>query len=119
MLNHRPSRWLAPLALLAAVLAVTFVYAGSTSDEGGGDGGSTTTEEQREARGGETGTGGETDTGARTSTQRQKRTYTVRPGDTLAVIAERTGLTVEELLELNPEIDPNSLTVGEKIKLTE
>ena len=39
--------------------------------------------------------------------------------ETLALISERTGITVEELLELNPDIDPNSLTVGEKLKLTE
>ena len=43
----------------------------------------------------------------------------MKSGDTLALISERTGVTVEELQELNPDIDPNSLTVGEKIKLTE
>ena len=119
MTHHRPSRWLAPLALLVALVAVMYVYANSTGEGGGGDGGSPTAEEQGEARGGRTGTEGGTGTGARTSTQRQRRRYQVRPGDTLAVIAERTGVSVERLQELNPEIDPNSLTVGDKIKLTE
>ena len=119
MTHHRPSRWLAPLALLVALVAVMYVYANSTGDDGGGDGGSPASEEQREAQGGRTGTAAGTQTGGRTSTQRQRRRYTVRPGDTLAVIAERTGVSVERLQELNPDIDPNSLTVGDKIKLTE
>lgn len=114
------SRWLAPLALLASLLAVLLIISGSTSEEETESGSSPTTEERQEARG-ETGTGGGTGTGtqARTSTGSARRTYTVRPGDTLALIAERTGVTVEELQELNPEIDPNNLTVGEKIRLTE
>ena len=118
MRHHRPSRWLAPLALLAAVAAVAFVVSASTQEDGGG-GGSPTSEERGEATGARTGTDGGTGTGGRTSTQPQRRRYTVRPGDTLAVISERTGVPVERLQELNPDIDPNSLTVGQKIKLTE
>jgi LysM repeat protein len=111
------SRWLAPLALLASLLAVLLVVRGTTSDEGTDGGAQPTTEERREARG-ERGTN-PTATAARTSTGRQRRTYTVRPGDTLALIAERTGISVEELQELNPRVDPNNLTVGQKIRLTE
>lgn len=120
MRSNRPSRFLAPLALLAAVAAVLIVVTGSTSDsESGSDGGSRT-EERRETRTGRTSTEDEeTETNARTSTTPQRRSYTVRPGDTLGVISERTGVTVEELQELNPDIDANSLTVGDKIKLTE
>ncbi|MDQ3740721.1 MAG: LysM peptidoglycan-binding domain-containing protein [Actinomycetota bacterium] len=117
MKHHRPSRWLAPLALLAAMAAVLFVVSGSTSD-GGGDNG--TAEERQETAGADRRTStNRTETGPRTSTTRRRRTYTVRPGDTLGVISERTGLTVEELEELNPRIDPNSLNPGDKIKLTE
>ena len=112
------SRWLAPLALLASLLAVLIVISGSTGDEESGSDPSPTTEERREARQGSTGTEGSS-TGGRTSTTTRRRTYTVRPGDTLALISERTGVSVEELLELNDDIDPNSLTVGDKIKLTE
>lgn len=120
MTSHSLSRWLAPLALLAAMAAVFAVV--STSIGGGEDDGSpaATTAQKR---GGATGPGqsGETaggsPTGARTTPRR--RTYTVRPGDTLGRISERTGVSVEELQELNPDIDPNSLTVGDKIKLTE
>src|SRR5688500_8578327 len=119
MRSNRPSRWLAPLALLAAVGAVLIVYSSTIGDgESDSDGGSRT-EERRESRGGSTGEDSERTSTTRTSTSRQRRTYTVRPGDTLALISERTGVSVEELQELNPELDPNSLTVGEKIKLTE
>lgn len=117
MTHRRPSRWLGPLALLAAVGAVLFVVSGSTQDGGGGNG---TAEERREAAdGGSSTTGARTGPEARTATTRKRRTYTVRPGDTLATISERTGVPVEELQELNPRLDPNSLSVGQKIKLTE
>ncbi|HEV3001035.1 MAG TPA: LysM domain-containing protein [Solirubrobacteraceae bacterium] len=122
MTSHRPSRWLAPLALLAAMAAVFAVVSTTIGDGEGGEGPAATTAQKRDGartgRGsnGET-TGGGTTTGPRTTPQR--RTYTVRPGDTLARISERTGVSVEELQELNPDIDPNSLTVGDKIKLTE
>jgi LysM repeat protein len=122
MTSHRPSRWLGPLALLAAVAAVLFVYSTSTQDGEKGDDATVTTAQQRgESRGKGTSTGGdgETSTGERTTTAPQRRRYTVRPGDTLAAIAERTGVSVEELQELNPRLDPNSLTVGDKIKLAE
>ena len=122
MTSHRPSRWLGPLALLAAVAAVLFVYTASTQDaEKGGDATVTTAQQRGDgrAKGTSTGSDGGTSTGARTTTAPQRRTYTVRPGDTLAGIAERTGVSVEELQELNPNLDPNSLTVGDKIKLAE
>jgi LysM repeat protein len=110
-----PSRFLAPLALLAALLAVFLIVSGSTGDGGGGGSDSEpTSEERREAR-----TTADGETAPRTSTTKRRRTYTVKPGDTLAAISERTGVTVEEILELNEDLDANSLTVGDKIKLTE
>ncbi len=42
--------------------------------------------------------------------------YTVRPGDTLSQIAARFGVTVAQILEVNPEItDPDRIQVGQKI----
>lgn len=43
--------------------------------------------------------------------------WVVRAGQTYGLIAERTGLSVEELEQLNPETDPGALTVGEQIRL--
>ena len=46
-------------------------------------------------------------------------TYTVKVNDTLGGIAEETGVSVETLLELNPDLDPQALVSGQKIKLRE
>lgn len=43
------------------------------------------------------------------------RTYVVRPGDTLSGIAVRFGLTVDQLCESNPELDPDRIRVGEEL----
>ncbi len=42
-----------------------------------------------------------------------------RVGDTLAAVAEETGIPVEKLQELNPELDPQNLIVGQRIRLRE
>ena len=43
-------------------------------------------------------------------------TYTVRKGDTYTSIADRTGVTVKKLRELN-NIDPKKLQIGKRLKL--
>jgi N-acetylmuramoyl-L-alanine amidase len=45
--------------------------------------------------------------------------YTVRENDTLAGIAERYGMTVEELRAFNPGIDPMALAPGSTLRLRE
>jgi len=45
--------------------------------------------------------------------------WEVAPGDTLYSIARATGTTVDILLQLNPNIDPNNLQVGQAICLPE
>jgi hypothetical protein len=43
--------------------------------------------------------------------------YSVRSGDTLGTIADRFGTTVDELLVLNPGIDPRALRVGQPLRV--
>jgi hypothetical protein len=43
--------------------------------------------------------------------------YEVESGDTLISIAHRTGVPVVTIEKLNPEVDPQSLIVGEQLKL--
>ena len=43
--------------------------------------------------------------------------YEIEAGDTLAVIADEQGTTVEQLLVLNPDLDPVALTVGQRIRV--
>jgi LysM repeat protein len=45
------------------------------------------------------------------------RYYRVRPGDTLETIADQYGTTVEDLLALNPNVDPVELTIGQRIRV--
>ena len=46
-------------------------------------------------------------------------TYTVQAGDTLGSIAEETEVSVERLRELNPGLDPQVLSTGQRIRLRE
>jgi LysM domain len=39
--------------------------------------------------------------------------YTVKPGDTLDLIATANGVTIPAILQLNPAIDPSSLQIGQ------
>ena len=43
--------------------------------------------------------------------------YRVQAGDTLESIAAGNGTTVEQLLELNPGIDPVALRIGQRIRV--
>jgi LysM repeat protein len=98
-----------------AAFAVAFLLVLMSSGVGGGG------DERDSSAASQTETSERTTT-QRTTTERERRTpatYTVRVGDTLAGIAERTGLTVEQLLELNPDIDPQALVSGQELKLRE
>jgi LysM repeat protein len=46
-----------------------------------------------------------------------RTTYRVKAGDSFALIAEKTGVSAEQLQTLNPEIDPRALQPGQKLKL--
>ena len=41
----------------------------------------------------------------------------VKAGDTPSGIAEKTGVPLSQILELNPDLDDQTLTVGDKLKL--
>ncbi|HEY5479731.1 MAG TPA: LysM domain-containing protein [Gaiellaceae bacterium] len=43
--------------------------------------------------------------------------YTVRSGDTLGAIAIHFGVTVDDIMALNPGVEPTALHVGQKIKV--
>jgi Tfp pilus assembly protein FimV len=49
--------------------------------------------------------------------QAEAEFYTVQSGDTLATIADQYGTTVEELLLLNPDVDPIELSIGQRIRV--
>jgi LysM repeat protein len=48
---------------------------------------------------------------------KQRAYYRVRPGDTLSVVAERFDTTLDDLVALNPQIDPNALKIGQRLRI--
>ena len=113
-MSHRsPARFLAPLALLGFAVALVLVIgaSGSDDDERPAPPAATVdrTAEQREQR----------DSSERDGDRRRRRarTYTVQPGDTPSGIADKTGVPLETIKELNPDLDPQGLSVGDKIRI--
>jgi hypothetical protein len=109
MAGRSPARFLAPLALVGFCIALFAVVTASPTDD------------ERE-----TGPNRATDTRPADSSdgedgerprRRRRRTYTVRPGDTPSSIAEKTDVPLEEILRLNPDLDPQTLSPGQRIKL--
>ena len=107
--HARTARWAAPAAfLVAATGAVLLVRSGLSNGEGSTPPATTTA----------TTTAEQPTTGAGTTTSPTgAEFYEIQPGDTLAVIAERYDTTVEQLLVLNPDVDPVALTVGDRIRV--
>jgi LysM repeat protein len=58
-----------------------------------------------------------TTTTTRTATVVARRFWTVRAGDTLAVIARKNGVTIAEIEHLNPHVSSTSLHIGQKLRL--
>jgi len=103
MAGRSPARFLAPLALVAFVIALFMILGGG--DEGG-DQPANTSEPAATATATPT-----------QSTKRKRKVYVVKPGDTPSGIAEKTGVPLTRILELNPDLDDQTLTVGDRIRL--
>ena len=108
--TRSPARLLAPIALVACAFALVVVVAASDVTGGGGGDKSASDDSPPPSAG---------TTEREQPPKKQKRSYTVQLGDSLGAIAEKTGVDVETIQLLNPELDPQSLTVGQKIKLRE
>lgn len=106
------ARLFAPIALVAFAIALIMVV--GASGLGGGDddgnGGAADTTEPADTEGTAT---------SEAPAPPLKRTYVVKAGDNLDLIAEKTEVPVETLQELNPELDPQALVIGQKITLRE
>ena len=103
------ARLIAPIALVMVSIALLAVLAASGT--GGGDDGSSDSGESTERR--------STTTTERPRSPERRASYTVKTGDTLGAISQKTGVPVETLQELNPALDPQALVSGQKIKLRE
>jgi LysM repeat protein len=90
------SRYLAPIVLAIAAVAVIAVVLSAPDQAGHGTAG----------------------VGASHATVRRPPPYwIVRPGDTLMGIAAKTGVSVAQLQAFNPDVDPLGLVPGQRLKL--
>lgn len=101
------ARYGAPAAfLLAATIAVLIVRAALTNGDAATTPPAVTTTVRTT-----------TTTPGTTTTPADAQFYKIRAGDTLAVVAEQFNTTVEELLVLNPDVDPVALNIGQRIRV--
>jgi LysM repeat protein len=107
MAGRSPARFLAPLALVAVVVALFMVVDSSRNDTG-----------KSSAPNQASGTQSTAPAGGKGKRQRKSpRRYKVKPGDTPSAIAEKTGVPLDQILRLNPDLDPQTLAPGQRIKL--
>jgi LysM repeat protein len=107
MAGRSPARFLAPLALVAVVVALFMVVSSTKNDSGSkGTSGQTTSHPTASPS-----------SKAKKRARKGPRRYTVKTGDTPSSIADKTGVPLEEILRLNPDLDPQTLSPGQRIKL--
>ena len=105
------ARVLAVLALAAVALAIVLVI--SSSIESSDD------EDDKPAvqREGQNNNQGQGDNNGDQNQNNPPKFYVVQPGDSLSLIAEKTGVSLERLQQLNPDIDPQLLPSGVRLRL--
>jgi LysM repeat protein len=109
MAGRSPVRFLAPLALVAVVIALFIVVSSSLDD-------TKTNTGKGSQSSGQSGAPSKGD-GKAKKQRKGRRRYIVKNGDTPTSIAEKTGVSLEEIIRLNPDLDPQTLSPGERIKL--
>jgi LysM repeat protein len=110
MAGRSPARFLAPLALVGVAIALFMVVSSSLNSSGD----STAPDQTSGNRPSATATpdGGERE-------RKGPRRYRVKEGDTPSSIAEKTGVPLDQILRLNPDLDPQTLAPGQRITLRE
>ena len=107
--NARLARYAAPVAFLAAAtVAILLVRSGLDNGDATPPPATTAATTAATTEPGTTGT---------TTNEAGAEFYVIQTGDTLAVIADEHDTTVEQLLVLNPDVDPVALTVGQRIRV--
>src|SRR5215210_6885371 len=110
MAARSPARWLAPIALVTAAIAVYVVVSGGLGTD-------RSTTKERTTRSSSSRERGASPASSRRRRGRRPRTYVVRPGDTLSAISARTGVPLTTLTRLNEGLDSQTLQAGQRVKL--
>jgi len=105
MAYRTPARWLAPLALVGAVVAILLVVNSDSSKSSKSGSGATVTSSSTSS------------TSTTATPKTHHRFYIVKSGDVLSGIAAKTGVPLPQIMRLNPHVDAQTLTVGAKLKL--
>jgi LysM repeat protein len=116
--QHRtPARLVALIALVVAAVALVVVISSASGGSGGSANSAERSAEKARDLGSTTSDTTESRTRKRNKDKLPQDVYVVKSGDTLGGIAEKTGVPVERLEELNPGLDQFQLVAGQRIKL--
>ncbi len=107
--SRSPLRLLAPAALVVVGIIFLIIVASGIGG-GGGSNSSSNAADTSTAEATKTAT-------TKKPAKKQAPTYTIKAGDNLGSIAQKTRVPIEKLQELNPALDPQALVSGQKIKL--
>lgn len=97
--NSQIARLLAVIGLCAAVLIL--IVAVTSAMSGGDDSGDKANVAKQQKKRPKT----------------KKKVYEVESGDTLTTISQKTGIPVGQIERMNPDLDPQALQLGQKLKL--
>jgi LysM domain len=106
MPDYKPNQFVRAFAVMALVAALIAVAAVVITTSGGSDNGD----------------GSAAQTKSNEPTKRGRHAldrgfWSVRSGDTLGKISEETGVDIDLLIQLNPDLDPQALLEGQRIDL--
>jgi LysM repeat protein len=105
MENHQqssPARLAAIIALIATAIVLLVIVVGSLGGSGAGSSARHQGAQKRQSA----------------QQQSQRKIYVVKPGDCcLSEIADKTGIDVDRLIQLNPHLDPQAIHSGDRVKL--
>jgi LysM repeat protein len=110
MAARSPARFLAPIALVAFAFAL-YTIVNDARDRAGSSSGGVPANTTPAAK------GSKKQSSSKKSAKRKRKTYVIKSGDTPSGIAEKTGVSVATLQKLNPDLDPQALTVGQRLRL--
>jgi len=109
MAGRSPARFLAPIALIAFAIALYSVVKDDNPPAGGNSGATSTATPTASAKSSK----------KKKSAKKKRKTYIVKSGDTPSGIAEKNNISLEDLYKFNPDLDPQTMAPGQKIRLSE
>jgi LysM repeat protein len=110
MAGRSPARFLAPIALVAFAVALYTVVEDAREPAG---------KQSSETPAKASSTPAKSSSAKKKSSTRKRRTYTVKAGDTASGISDKTGVSIATMQKLNKDFDPQTLSPGQRIRLSE